>query len=267
MNMDAISHYFDHYVISARIKPAFFVVLPLVVTAIIWWPDAQQLGGVVLTLLAMFGMIGFFSNYISNRGNELQDCLFAEWGGAPTTALLRFGDPHLDPDTRERYHRRLEKMIPGLKMPSHKQEQKAPFDADTCYASAASFLREHTRNKTRYPLVYADNVAYGYARNLLVMKLWGIVIAACSVALNIAFLYPGISTYLQMEYLGPLAVQLQMGLGATAVSVLMFGVFAFAVNREYVRGRAVRYARSLLAACEVDGQRDNQVDRQLVKLR
>lgn len=267
MNMDAISHYFDHYVISARIKPAFFVVLPLVVTAIIWWPDAQQLGGVVLTLLAMFGMIGFFSNYISNRGNELQDCLFAEWGGAPTTALLRFGDPHLDPYTRERYHRRLEEMIPGLTMPSHKQEQKSPLDADACYASAAGFMREHTRDKSRYPLVYTDNVAYGYARNLLVMKMWGVTSSAFAVAVNIAFLYPGISSYLQMEYARPLATQLQLGLGATGFSILMFGVFAFAVNRKYVKGRAVRYAKSLLAVCETDGQRENQVDRPVSELR
>jgi len=99
------------------------------------------------------------------------------------------------------------------------------------------------------------------------MKLWGIASSAFAVAVNIAFLYPGISSYLQMEYARPLAVQLQLGLGATGVSILMFGVFAFAVNREYVKGRAVRYAKSLLAVCETNGERENQVDRPVGEIR
>ena len=106
--MEAITQYFDHYVISARIKPAFFVVLPLAVTAIVWWPGARQLGGTMITFLMFFGVVGFLSNVISNRGNELQSRLFSEWGGAPSVTLLRFSDPELDPYTKSRYHRQLE---------------------------------------------------------------------------------------------------------------------------------------------------------------
>ncbi len=240
--MDILAQYFDHYVISARIKPAFFVVLPLAATVIAWWPEAQQLGGAVLTFLVTFGAIGFLSNLISNRGNELQVQLFKEWGGAPTTILLRHGDGHLDPYTKERYHRLLEGMIPGLTLPSDEHEQANPSNADACYMSATTFLREHTRDKTKHPLVYADNVAYGYARNLLAMKPWGITSAALAMAVNIALLYPQILSDFQIEQASQLA--------ATGVSMIMFYVFTFVVNNKYVMGRAVRYARSLLAVCD-----------------
>jgi len=240
--MDIIAQYFDHYVISARVKPAFFVVLPLAATVIAWWPEAQQLGGAVLTFLVTFGTIGFMSNLISNRGNELQERLFKELGGAPTTILLRHGDGHLDGYTKERYHRFLEGMIPGLTFPSDAHEQADPSNADACYTSATTFLRERTRDKKKYPLVYADNVAYGYARNLLAMKPWGIMSAALAMAVNIALLYPQILSDFQIERAGQLA--------ATGVSMIMVYVFALVVNKKYVMARAVRYARSLLAVCD-----------------
>ncbi len=247
--MDALSKYFDHYVISARIKPAFFAVLPLAATIAVWWPDAQQLGGAILTFLVTFGAIGFFSNHISNTGNQLQARLFAEWGGAPTTALLRFADSGLDSYTKERYHRRLEVMIPGLKMPTPAQEEDEPENADARYASAANFLREHTRDKNKYPLVYADNVAYGYARNLLVMKRLGVVAALTGAAVNAVLLYPEISAHLTQP-IRTLNTQVLFALATTAVCLGMLWLFAFVVDSQHVRGRAERYAKSLLAACD-----------------
>lgn len=253
MNLETLGEYLDHYVISARIKPAFFVVLPLSMTAVVWLPVAQELGGAILTFLLTFGAIGFFSNLISNRGNELQNRLFAEWGGAPTTILLRFSDSQLDPYTKARYHRRFEAMIPGLTMPSKEQEQANIKDADACYASAVGFMREHTRDRKKYSMVYTDNVAYGYSRNLLVMKRWGIACAVIALGLNVVLLYPLFSSYLQIEPANLFSMQLLFGLAATGVSFVMLCVFMFAINSKYVKGRAVRYALSLMAACDSNG--------------
>lgn len=248
--MEALSKYFDHYVISARIKPAFFAVLPLAATAAVWWPDAQQLGGALLTFLVTFGAVGFFSNLISNRGNELQARLFADWGGAPATALLRFADPTLDDYTKTRYHRRLEALIPGLKMPTEAEERAEGSRADACYSSAVNFLREHTRDKSKYPMVYADNVAYGYARNLLVMKLWGISVAAVGVVVNAMLIYPSVLARWDAGAVSFQDADTLFGLGAGGISVAMLWLFVVVIDREYVKGRAERYAKSLLAVCE-----------------
>ncbi|MCG7870977.1 MAG: cellulose-binding protein [Candidatus Thiodiazotropha lotti] len=248
--MDAIAQYFDHYVINARVKPALFVVLPLAVTIMAWWPEAQHLGGATLTVMATFGVIAFLSNLISNYGNELQAKLFSEWGGAPTTALLRFADVHLDRNTKERYHMRLEKMIPNLKMPSDREEQQEPMKADSYYISATNYLREHTRDKERFPMVYSDNVAYGYARNLLAMKPLGISVAVLGLVANSVLLFLYHSTELRLDYPHSFQVQLAFGIGTVAVCLVMLWLFVRVVNGEYVKGRAVRYAKSLLAVCE-----------------
>ena len=210
----------------------------------------EHLGGVILTFLATFGVIAFFSNLISNHGNELQTRLFSEWGKAPTTALLRFVDSYLDPYTKERYHRWLEAMVPELRMPTHEQEQAEPLKADACFASAGAFLREHSRDRSKYPMIYSDNVAYGYARNLLLMKPFGIAAAALGLLANVVFLYVDISAYLSVDGQRSLTMQFDCGIGATLLSLAMLWVFTGVVNKEYVKGRAVRYAKSLLAACE-----------------
>lgn len=40
------------------------------------------------------------------------------------------------------------------------------------------------------------------------------------------------------------------GSGAIAVSVILLLIITFIINQAYVRGRAIRYAKSLLAVCE-----------------
>lgn len=242
--------YFDHYVISARIKPAFFVVLPLAVVVVVWWPQAQQAGGALLTFLVAFGAIGFLSNLISNAGNRLQSELFREWGGAPTTSLLRHRDCSLGTHTKQRYHRGIERMIPGLTLPTSEEEIADPESADEHYASAVEFLREKSRNKTNYPLVYSDNVAYGFARNLLMMRPWGLVSALTSVGLGLALLIAERAELTAFVQDGTLSIQIVFGLASVAVSLALLWIFTYSVTSEYVRGRAVRYARSLLAVCE-----------------
>lgn len=248
--MDAITQYFDHYVISARVKPAFFVVLPLAVTVMAWWPDAKELGGATLTFLVSFGVIGFLSNLISNRGNKLQTRLFTEWGGAPTTMLLRHSDDTLDKHTKGRYHRQLENQIQGLKIPTRDEELADPVNADSCYTSATNFLREHTRDKKQYPMIYSDNVAYGYARNLLAMKFVGVLSAVIALALNALWLTQKIQFSSDVQLILQTLIEHTLAAGAFAVSMVMMFLFVFVVNKDYVRGRAIRYALSLHAVCD-----------------
>lgn len=248
--MDALTQYFDHYVISARVKPAFFVVLPLAVTAMAWWPHAKELGGAILAFLVSFGVIGFLSSLISNHGSKLQARLFTEWGGAPTTMLLRHSDQTLDKYTKERYHRQLEELIHGLKMSTWDEELADPVNADACYMSATNFLREHTRDKKQYPMIYSDNVAYGYARNLLSMKELGVISSALALIFNTLLIYQ----QFQGTKVGLLTIDMLNELwikgGSFVVCLIMLFLFVAVVTEEYVRLRAVRYAASLLAVCD-----------------
>jgi len=250
--MDALEKYFDHYVINARLKPTFFVVMPFAITTLAWCSEAQELAGIVLTFLISFGVMAFLSNLVSNKGNELQARLFEGWGGAPTTFLLRHADRTLDLHTTQRYHRWLEAKVPGLKMASGDSEVNDPYGADSSYVSATNYLREYTRDKAKYPMVYSDNVAYGFARNLLALRRYGIGVASISIILNIVLLYSNYRGQSLDDFMNESTAVILFGTGAAGASIILMLVFIFSVNDGYVRERAIRYAKSLLAVCEID---------------
>lgn len=135
-------------------------------------------------------------------------------------------------------------------MPSADTETSAPDTADNLYASATNFLREYTRDKSKYPMVYSDNVAYGFARNLLVMRWMGIGVAFTSIMVNLIFLYSNYAGQSLLKFLNSNTAMVLFGMGATGASLILMLVFAFFLNEGYVYGRAIRYAKSLLAVCE-----------------
>jgi len=248
--MDVLEKYVDHYAINARLKPAFFVVMPLAVTTLAWCPEAQQVGGIILAFLITFGVMAFLSNLVSNQGNKLQIALYELWGGVPTTLLLRHSDSTLDEYTKQRYHQWLETKVTGLKFPAAKDEESKAARSDQCYASAVNFLREYTRDKTKYPMVYADNVAYGFARNLLVMRWIGVGFSVVGILLNFLFLYSRYEGPSLRGFVNENMAMILFGGGATITSIIILFVWIFFVHKEYVKGRAIRYAKSLLAVCE-----------------
>ena len=248
--MEALEKYFDHYVINARLKPIFFALLPFAITTLVWCPKAENLSGVVLTFLITFGVMAFLSNLVSNQGNQLQNKLFDDWGGAPTTILLRHSDNILDIHTKRRYHKWLGSKLPELEMPSHENEVANPANADSVYTSAVFFLREYTRDKSNYPMIYGDNVAYGFARNLLAIRPIGIGVAFVSILLNTVFLYEFYGEFLLWHTPSQNISKLFFGIGAIVVAITLIYVFYFVINSRYVYGRGIRYAKSLLAACE-----------------
>jgi len=138
------------------------IALPYNITTLAWCPEAQILGGIVLTLLITFGVMAFLSNLVSNKGYLLQVWLLETWGGPPTTLLLRHSDLTLDEHTTQRYHRWMRPRFRGLK-PTLESEAIDPGSADSCYVSATDYLQEYTRDKAKYPVVYSDSVAYGFA--------------------------------------------------------------------------------------------------------
>jgi len=247
--LNELSKYFDHYTINARFKPAFFTLLPAAITVLSWHPDAKTLMGSILTILISFGVMTFISGLISNLGNTLQDKLFNTWGGAPTTVIIRYANPILDEFTKIRYRQWLETKIDGLSMPSPEEEVATPDIADHKYRSATNFLREYTRDKIKYPAVYRDNVAYGFARNLLSVRGFGLWVSGVSIITNvylmgILFLDSTPISLIDFIKLNPSYI------GVAMFSVIVFIVFLFLVNSNYVRGRAIRYAKSLYETCE-----------------
>ena len=114
--MDSLNKLFDKYSFNARVKPALFIILPIVVTAYILIEPLRTLLGSLIAIFVTCGVVHFFANQMSSRGNILQDELFKKWGGAPTTIILRYSDSALDKHTKQRYRLKLDSLISNFKI-------------------------------------------------------------------------------------------------------------------------------------------------------
>jgi beta-lactamase superfamily II metal-dependent hydrolase len=166
---------FDEYALRARLAPTLVVVVIPVMGFLCWLPTFST---TQLTLAAALStvLVAIFSQIGRDQGKALQPKLYAAWGGQPSVQLLRHRPRLLAKETRERYRHKLESLTPPVRLPSEIEEIADPDGADVRYDSLCLFLRDTTRSKSAYPLVFAENVNYGFRRNLLGMKRAGIAL-------------------------------------------------------------------------------------------
>lgn len=240
----------DHYVLHARAMPALFVSIPVIVAAFLFLPITLDKWGAILALIASCGAFGFISVQVSGMGNKQQRKLFGKWGGKPTSLNLSHNNDQLNPHTKARYHRNLETLIPGLVLPSAEHERSDPGSAAWKYDDAVNYLLEVTRDKEQFPLVYQDNVQYGFARNLLALRSLGLVISAIGLVLSS---FPFIT---QLPFWPGSGWSMTPGSEWTQVAVFsasaVLGVLLLVlVTEAVVKKRAFRYARSLVGATDL----------------
>ena len=165
----------DPYTLRAQFQPILLAILPVGLLLFTWLPgDSFPVSGLLgtigtasaITLLAQMGR---------DQGSKKQSALWDRWGGAPSTRLLRFRD---SPNKYwlERLRVNIENLM-GYPLPTEQEEIKDPVEADLKYEAVVTFLRASTRDKSKHPLVFAENVNYGFRRNLWGLKPYGLAIA------------------------------------------------------------------------------------------
>ncbi|HVU44482.1 MAG TPA: hypothetical protein VHD85_00055, partial [Terracidiphilus sp.] len=153
-----------------------------------------------------------------------------------TTLMLRHRGSPFDETTLGMLHRWLS-AVTGVPAPSKRKESASPEDADKVYDAFVRHLREATRDRQEYPLVFEENVSYGFRRNVWGLKPYGIAFAAMGIA--------GASISVFRFRDGP---QLGPALASTAVSAILFFFWLGWVNPRWVRIPATAYAERLLEA-------------------
>lgn len=141
----------------------------------------QSLGAVLGSLILTCGVLALFAQTARYLGRKNETALYQAWGGIPTTGWLWHGDPRLDATTKRRHHAFREKRVSHLKLPSAKDEPKNPAAADGAYRSATKWLLKYTRDKKKYPLVFEDNMNYGFQRNTLALEAIALLIITSSI--------------------------------------------------------------------------------------
>lgn len=224
----------DRYTVSARFLPAAVIATPLALTMFTWAPFDMGLIKGAAAIFVMTALAYVLSHPTRDAGRQLEERLWTAWGGAPSITFLRHRDQTIDPITKAQFHSALVALGAVPFLPTKDAELLAPDAADHAYSAACNWLRSRTRDRKLFPLVFEENVNYGYQRNLLACRTWGL--AACGVCLLSA----------------PFAIYYgRLPIAETVVTALLMLYLGFTVTEDGLRRQAGTYARRLLEAIDV----------------
>ena len=231
----------DSYSRRARLAPALLVLLPVGIAALAWFPGPPTWWQPLLGILLSCGVVLLLSQLGRDRGVRLEPVLFAEWGGSPTVRGLRH-QGSVNAIALQRRHEKLRVLVPGIQLPTHDEETADSKGADQAYDACIAILREKTRDRKLFPLVFDENCNYGFRRNLLGLKWVGVTFAALgTVATGVLII---LDAYTLRQRVPPSVV------AAFVTDVLLLLVYALIITPSWVRIAAEGYAARLLAACE-----------------
>ncbi len=231
----------ERYNREARLYPALLLIAPAVITVVALF--SAKLIGFKSLWAAMLGFGGAFllTQLARDTGKKNEASLFAKWGGLPSVAIFRHRDSRLDSITKARYHKKLSGLVKEAKAPTPEQEQADPTAADAVYAAWSNYLRVSTRDTKKFALLFQENVAYGYRRNVWGLRPIGIAVTllslgACGFRLN--HIYQSSGKFDEAL------------VGAVLFSALMLLLWLFRFTREWTRVPADAYAERLAESVE-----------------
>lgn len=231
----------DKYSLKARLYPAFIVLFPAFIVSVYYITDFEKYRHYA-TALASLGFLTFLLAQLGrDRGKKKETVLFNKWGGKPTTRLLRHSDNHLDPVTTKRYHELLSKLLTDMKLPTNRAEKSNIHQADYIYESCSKFLIAKTRDTEKFPLLFNENINYGFRRNLWGMKnLALLVLGGCIV----------VHGYLSTERFTT-TTSLSAKDWVLLCFIILVGIFwIFTITKNWVHIPAISYAERLFETLE-----------------
>lgn len=228
----------DGYNFRARLQPALVTLLPAGLAAFAWLKPEFGWLSAAWSAFGTCGLSFLLSMWVRTHGHRVQPKLWKEWGGAPTTQLLRHRGP-ANEHLRERWHIALAKLI-GKPFPTREQESKSRSDADGLYEAATKVLIDQTRDKMVFDRVYAELANYGFCRNLLSLKPFGV---------SISLLGTGACAWAGLVAKNA-GTNLQPSLITGILCLVLFGCWLVVIRPALVRVPAFAYAEHLLRATE-----------------
>lgn len=247
MGVTTLGTFFDTYDRAARLYPALICLFPVVAVAVGVHGTALSPNAALITLVTSFGGLFLFMSLSRDLGKRLEPILFSSWGGKPSTQLLRHRDTTIDPVTKKRFHSFLEKHL-EVHFPTHQEEAADQEAADDIYKSGVQWLLGKTRDKTKFPLVFRENVNYGFRRNCLGVKPIGILVALLSMLWTLAA--EGVFLVSAQQ---PAQSIIAASIGtkvALLIAISMVFVWALLITKDSVKRVAFSYADMLLRACD-----------------
>jgi hypothetical protein len=223
----------DEYTLKARVFPAFIVLLPLGILL----GQFTSTKSVLVGACSGFGgsaLIGFLlAQWSRDFGKRREKDLWIKWGAAPTTLYLRHAEPCENRILKERRLRRLGDIRPEFHLPTEDFEKNDLKAADMHYDAVTKYLISQTRDQKKFSILFQENIAYGFRRNLWALKPFGTVCCSISLLGGVALAFMGQNQ--------------SYNLLVSTLSALMLLLWVLAIDMSWVRRAGVAYADRLFA--------------------
>jgi len=242
MELDGLKSVFpDTYTRRARLAPALLLAFPIALAVFSILPEETFDLEPLWAIVVWCGGAKLLWEIGRDKGKKNELLLFQEWGGKPTTVLLRHSDSN-NKTILERRHNKLQRLLPDVKLPTPEQEKANPLEADEVYETCTSFLRSHTRYNEKYPLIFKENCSYGFRRNLWAMKSIGISTTILGLVITLVFLSHAI-----IDKTEPIPVD---AIICGSVNSILLLLWLFWLKPDWVKIPAVAYAERLMESLE-----------------
>ncbi|OIJ63171.1 hypothetical protein WN71_035590 [Streptomyces mangrovisoli] len=231
----------DDYERRARLVPGLLAVLPLVVLFAVLGLRQIPAATYVTGTLALAGVgPALIAGAVRHFGKAAERQLWDSWGGPPTTAWLRLDAPSDDEGQRQLWRTAVE-TVSGVPLLSLRAERRDSAKADNAIKLAVKRVRDRTRDKEKFALLFNENRNYGYERNI-----YGLRWAARGVSVLSVLALAG-----YMKWLAPMTGRPRIsaanlfGLAACGFCLVLWFLLP---SKKRVRDAADRYADELLHA-------------------
>lgn len=230
---------FDTYSLKARVFPALISGLPTLVLLFMLVPwDRLALSQVIAASMGLV-LIFAFADMARHKGKKLQERL--KTGETPNQ--WHRGNPDVPEGSKDRYRSFIAEQL-ALTAPTPEDEQNFPKRSTDFYRSANAWLREETRDHTAYPLLFAENITYGFRRNLSGLKPTALVCNLLVLLLCVGILYFEPGYFVALPNMGE-------KIYLTVAAVFLHSAYLMvAVNESAVREASRAYGRQLILSCE-----------------
>jgi len=227
----------DKYSINARLYPMAILLLPIVILGITYSIEMES----YLNVLSSIGISAALSYFLAqigrDNGQRKEKGLWEFWGGAPVEQLFSFQNCEIDEQTKKRYHKKMETVVP--------LENEIDFSSATTeetkgiYQSWTKYLITNTRDTKKYSLVFKELISYGFRRNLWGLKSFSIFLILACMTANFGYNFFVNKSFNPLDY--------SLGFQVSEITLLcVLLVWIFIINRAWAKIPAFAYAERLL---------------------
>ena len=229
---------FDAYTIRARILPALIAGLPSISLPFVLVPWSHLgISNVVFSTMS-FVLLYAFADFARRGGYSVEERL----GTRSTPELWHRSNNELPNGTKDQFRSFVSTKI-KQQAPTEIDEIERTSLANDFYNSAASWLREHTRDKKVFNILFDELMTYGFRRNLLGLKIPALCMNLIVLVLSSAILYFRLPYFDKIIYIDEKLV------AVLSVVLLHSAYMLLAVNANGVRDASKIYGKQLIFSC------------------